>query len=409
MTAIAQEQAFDPADPLHVPDPHPLFHRMREQAPVYRQVAPNSGRVFWFLTRYADVQRALLDPGIGRQLDRLPEELAAPHRRWENDALAMVRRNVFNLDPPDHTRLRRLITPAFGARAVAELERSVGRVVGDLADGMAATAAAGGEPDVIEALALPLPILVVADLFGFPAEDRALFRRWSDEMVAGRNGLETRRSGMKFVAYITRKIAERRDRPGGDLLSQLAEAEAAGGITRYELISSVFQLLFAGDETTVNLIGIGVLELLRHPGQLARLRAHPELIGPAVEEVLRYNGPVGHSRPLFALDDVDFGDAVVPRGDIIVPVLLAAGRDPAVFPRPDLFDIARSPNRHLGFGHGIHFCLGAALARVQARAAIGTLVRRFPDMNLAADPATLEWTDDLFLRGPRRLPLRLLG
>ncbi|MGW4644913.1 cytochrome P450, partial [Sphaerisporangium sp. NPDC004334] len=382
------------------------------------------------------------DPGVGRQLDRLPAELAGLHRRWDNDALAMVRRNVFNLDPPDHTRLRRLMAPGFGARPVAALVRTVHRVVGELVDamagmdttnatngmdatkatdatdatdgmdgmdGMGASAAAGGEVDVVRALALPLPILVVADLLGFPAEDRALFRRWSDEMLAGRDGAETRRSGMKFVAHITERIRERRSREGDDLLSHLLRAEDGGQITRLELISSVFQLLFAGDETTVNLIGIGVLELLRHPEQLALLRARPELIDSAVEEVLRYNGPVGHSRPLYAMTDVDFGGTVIARGDIIVPVLLAANRDPAVFPRPDVFAIDRSPNRHLGFGHGIHFCLGAALARVQARAAIGTLVRRFPRMALAVDPGELEWTRELFLRGVRRLPLRLHG
>ncbi|GAB3894471.1 hypothetical protein GCM10027612_45810 [Microbispora bryophytorum subsp. camponoti] len=174
-----------------------------------------------------------------------------------------------------------------------------------------------------------------------------------------------------------------------------------------ELISSVFQLLLAGDETTVNLIGNGVLELLRHPRELERLRVRPELIGSMVEEALRYNGPVGHSRPLYALAGVEIGGSVIPRGDIVVPVLLAANRDPAVFPRPDVFDIGRSPNRHLGFGHGAHFCLGAALARMLAAAAIGALLRGFPEIALAVDPADLEWTPDLFLHGVRRLPLRL--
>ncbi|MDF5759112.1 cytochrome P450 [Spongiactinospora sp. TRM90649] len=407
MTASARERSFDPAAPEHVADPHPLFHRMREEAPVHRQVGRATGRAFWYLTRYPDVQRALLDPDVGRQLDRLPADLAAPHRRWEIDALAMVRRNVFHLDPPDHTRLRRLIAPAFGARTVASLERRVEHVVGGLLDCMAARAAAGAEVDVIEELALPLPILVMAELFGFPVEDRARFRAWSDEMLAGRNGVRTLRAGMRFVEYISEKIDERHARPeaGDDLLSRLVEEERDGGISREELVSSVFQLMFAGDETTVNLIGIGVLELLRHPDQLARLRERPRLIGPAVEETLRFNGPVGHARPLYALSDVRVGEAVIPRGEIVLPVLLAANRDPAVFPRPDVFDIGRDPNRHLGFGHGIHFCLGAALARVQARTAIGSLVNRFPEMSLAVDPADLEWTSDLFLRGVRRLPL----
>jgi cytochrome P450 len=401
--AATLDRPFDPTSPAHRPDPHPLFHRMRERAPVYRHVSPAGGRAFWYLTRYADVQRALRDPDIGRQLDRLPDELAALHRRWEFDPLAMVRRNVFNLDPPDHTRLRRLMAPAFGARTVAAIERRIRQVVDELVDGMAA---AEGAVDVIEALALPLPVLVVAELVGFPIDDRARLRWWSDEMLRSRNAVRVRRAGTEFIAYVDEKIDERRARPGEDLLSQLIQAEETGDrISHAELISSVFQLLLAGDETTVNLIGNAVLELLRHPAQLARLRARPELIDSAVEEAMRFNGPVGHSRLLYALADVEIGGSVIPCGDTVVPVLLAANRDPAVFSEPDVFDVGRSPNRHLGFGHGIHFCLGAALARLQARAAIGTLVRRFPDLALAVDPAELEWTPDLFLHGVRRLPV----
>ncbi|MEU4225878.1 cytochrome P450 [Nonomuraea sp. NPDC026600] len=402
MSATGLEQSFDPTGSEHRRDPHPLFHRMRERAPVYRHASPAAGHASWYLTRYADVQRALHDPDLGRQLDRLPDELAAFHRRWQNDPLAMVRRNMFNLDPPDHTRLRRLMAPAFGPRTVAALERRVHQVVGELADGMAA---AGDGVDLIEALALPLPILVVAELVGFPIDDRARLRGWSDDMLRSRDVALVRRAGIGFVAYVNEKLDERRAHPGADLLSRLVRSTE---ISHAELVSSVFQLLLAGDETTVNLIGNGVLELLRHPDQLERLRARPRLIDSAVEEVLRFNGPVGHSRPLYALTDLGIGESVIPRGDIVIPVLLAANRDPAVFHQPDVFDIGRTPNRHLGFGHGIHFCLGAALARLQARAAIGALVRRFPGLALAVDPAGLEWTPDLFLHGVRRLPL-LLG
>lgn len=168
-------------------------------------------------------------------------------------------------------------------------------------------------------------------------------------------------------------------------------------------------MLLGGDETTVNLVGNAVLELLRHPDQLARLRARPELTGSAVEEAARFNGPVGHSRPLYALADVAIGGTTIPRGDVVVPVLLAANRDPAVFPDPDVFDISRSPNPHLGFGHGIHFCLGAALARRQATEAIGALVRRFPRLALAVDPDELEWTQGLAVHGVRQLPVLLSG
>jgi cytochrome P450 len=407
MSTTAVANAFDPNGPGHRADPHPQLHRMREQAPVYRHVNPVSGRAFWYLTRYADVQRALHEPALVRQLDRLPPALAARHRRWEFDPLAMLRRTVFHLDPPDHTRLRRLMAPAFGPRRLTAIDRHLTGVVDGLLDAMAA---AGPTGDVIEALALPLPVVVVAELVGFPLDDLARLRRWSDDISRGGHPGRVRRAGREFAGYIAEKIDERRYRLGDDLLSELIRAGDRGdGLSPGELISAVFQLLLAGDETTVNLIGNAVLELLRHPGQLARLRERPELIGSAVEEVMRFNGPVGHSRPVYARTDLMIGGTVIPGGDTVVPVLLAANRDPAVFAEPDAFDIGRSPNRHLGFGHGIHFCLGAALARMQATAAVGALLRRFPDLELAVDPATLQWTPDFFLHGVRRLPVRWNG
>ncbi|GAB1642144.1 cytochrome P450 family protein [Krasilnikovia sp. MM14-A1259] len=402
MSAVAAPEVFDPNAAEHRSDPYPVLHRMREQAPVHRLVHAPSGRAYWYLTRYADVQRALHDPALGRQLDRLPEHLAALHRRWESDPLAMVRRNVFNLDPPDHTRLRRLIAPAFGARTVAAIEHRIEQVVDDLVTGLADD----GTVDVIERLALPLPVLVVAELVGFGIDDHARLRRWSDDMLRSRDPVQVRRAGTEFIGYVQEQLAFRWAHPGDDLLTRLLSARQAGELSHHELISSVFQLLLAGDETTVNLIGNAVLELLRHPDQLARLRARPELIDSAIEEVMRFNGPVGHARPLYALADVTIGGTVIPQGDTVIPVLLAANRDPAVFTDPDVFDIGRSPNRHLGFGHGIHFCLGAALARLQARAAVGTLLRRLPHLELAADPEQLPWTPELFLHGVRHLPVR---
>ncbi|MFJ9845582.1 cytochrome P450 [Kitasatospora sp. NPDC101155] len=399
---------LDPNAPEHRADPYPLLHRMRRLAPVHRRVDRVSGRASWYLTRYADVQRTLLDPDLGRQLTRLPAELAAAHRQWEFDPLAMVRRNVFNLDPPDHTRLRRLIAPAFGARTVAAVQRRVEQVVDGLLPATRVAARGTGDVvDVIAELALPLPVVVVAELVGFPIDDLAALRRWSDEMLRTRDPVRVRRAGFEFIAYVEERIDERRRRPGADLLSRLVAEQDGGGISRAELVSTVFQLLLAGDETTVNLIGNAVLELLRHPDQLARLRERPALLDSAIEEVIRFNGPVGHTRPVYALTDVEIGGVVVPRGDTVVPVLLAANRDPAVFAEPDAFDLTRSPNRHLGFGHGIHFCLGAALARLQARAAVGALVQRFPRLALAVDPAELDWTPELFLHGVRHLPVSL--
>lgn len=401
---------FDPTDPAFLSDPHPVFHRLREQAPVYRHVGAASGRVYWFLTRYQDVQRALHDGDLRRQLDHLPAALAARHLALDGDQLGMVRRNVFNLDPPDHTRLRRLLAPAFGARTVAVIKTRIQQVVVELVDGVAAAGGGGAAVDLVETVALPLPIRIMAELLGFPIDDRIRLRGWVDDMLRSREPQRMRRSGMEFIAYVHEKIDERRAKPGEDLFSQLIQATESGDrLDREELVSSVFQLLLAGDETTVNLIGNGVLALLRHPDQLRRLRAQPELLASAVEEMARFDGPVGHSRHLFATAEVDFDGTVVDRGDIVFPVLLAANRDPAVFPQPDLFDIGRNPNRHLGYGHGIHYCLGAELARLQVRAVVGTLLRRFPDLALAVDPTELEWTPDVFLRGVRRLPLLTHG
>jgi cytochrome P450 len=394
---------FNLAGPEHTADPHPLYHRMREQAPVYRLVNRRNGLTYWYLTRYADVQRALRDQELGRQLDRLPVELAAQHRQWDFDPLAMLRRNVFNLDPPDHTRLHRLIAPSFSARAVAVTSRCIREVVDELIDELAE---AGGEVDVLTALALPMAIRVIAELIGFPLDSIVQLRWWSHLLRSG-DPVRARTAGFEFIAYFDDVIYPRYAGPGENLLSRLIQAERAGQLSHIELAASVFQLLLAGDETTVNLIGNAVVELLRHPRELARLRAQPDLIGSAVEEVIRFNGPVGHSRFLYALADVEIGGTVIPRGDVVVPVLLAANRDPAVFPDPDAFDISRSPNRHLGFGHGGHFCLGAEVARLQARAAIGSLLRRFPGLALAVTPAELEWKSDLFLHGMRRVPVLL--
>lgn len=399
------EPWFEPFDPAHRPDPHPLYHRMRAQAPVYRSPGPVTGHDCWLLTRYADIQQIHRHPDVGRDFERLPEELAATHRDSRPGGMELLSRHVLGMDPPDHTRLRRLMAPAFGPRTVSALEPRIEQIIADLLAAMADA----DEADLIDAFAFPLPITVIAELLGIPAEERDMFRDWVDGIVRG-NDERVRQAATAFVTYLNEQIARRRAAPGEDLLSQLVQVEEQGDrLSHAELVASAFLLLIAGHETTVNLIGNGMLELLRHPAELARLRARPELIDSAVEEMLRFNGPVEQSPALFALDDVELDGVVIGQGEMIVPVLLAANRDPAVFPEPDRFDITRTPNRHLGFGYGIHFCLGAPLARLEGRIAIDTLLRRFPDLALAVDPAELAWMPGWTLRGLRRLPLRLAG
>jgi cytochrome P450 len=398
------ECEFNPLDPVHRPNPHPLYHRMRTIAPVYPGSEPDGSRRLWFLTRYQDIQRALLDPQLARDSERLPEELAAQHRGARNNVLAALGldKHVLNLDPPDHTRLRRLITPAFGARTVAALAPRITQVTTELLDAMADQ---GEKVDLIDALALPLPVVVIAELLGIPIEDRTRFRAWVEGML-NQTGRPDRQAAIGFVKYLDSWIERRRADPGEDLLSQLIRAEERGDrLSHAELLSTAFLLLVAGHETTVNLIGNGVLALLTHPGQLARLGAHPDLIEPAVEEMLRFNGPVESPMLRFTLADVDFGGCVVPRGEAVAPILLAGNRDPAVFPGPDIFDITREPNRHLTFGHGTHFCLGAPLSRLEGRIAIAALVRRFPHLALAVAPHELEWTRGFSVHGVLRLPV----
>jgi cytochrome P450 len=395
---------FDPLHPRHRPDPHPLYHRMRATAPVYCGREPETGRRSWFLTRYPDVQQALRDPRLARDLDRLPEELAAPHRQSRNDALAALGldRHVLNLDPPDHTRLRRLIAPALGAGAIAALAPRIRQVTAELLDDLAAQ---GGKVDLIDALALPLPVVIVAELLGIPIDDRVQFRTWVEEMT-NESGRPSRQAAIEFVGYLDEWIARRRATPDDDLISHLIQAnEQADRLTHKELLSTAFLLLAAGHETSVKLIGNGALALLRHPAELARLRARPDLIHSAVDEILRFDGPVESPMLRFTLTDVEFGGVEVPRGEAVAPIVMAANRDPEVFPQPDVFDIARDPNRHLTFGHGVHFCLGAPLARLEGRIALDALVRRFPDLALAVPPTELEWTRGFSVHGVRRLPV----
>lgn len=398
---------FDPLNPTHRPDPHTLYRRMRAEAPVYRGSDPRTGQPLWFLTSYAAVRQALRHPDLRRDLDRLPADLAAPHRAARNDTLAGqgLDRHLLNQDPPDHTRLRQLVTPAFAARATAAMAPRVRAITDRLLDGLAH---ATGPVDLIEALAAPLPVTVIAELLGVPVADQHQFRGWVDDLLRGGDRRRRQRSGADLTGYLNQQIADRRRLPGTDLLSQLVSAQqGADRLSHTELLSTAFLLLVAGHETTVNLIGNGVVDLLRHPGELARLRQRPELLGSAVEEMIRFNGPVEASTLRYAAAEVEICGTVIPRGEAVLPVLLAANRDPAAFAEPDRFDLARVPNRHLGFGHGVHFCLGATLARLEGRVAIEALIRRFPSLSLATAEARLEWVDAFPLRGLRRLPVRL--
>jgi len=317
-----------------------------------------------------------------------------------------INRHLLTVDPPDHTRLRTLVHKAFTPKMVREFEGRVQAIADSLIDAMLQKS----QVDLIADYATPLPLTVIAELLGVPSSDHADFRRWSQTILteAAREGGDmeaTATAALEFIMYFHALFDERRQNPREDLISGLVQVEENGEmLDPQELISMVFLLLAAGHETTVNLIGNGTLALMTHPEQRALLTEQPDLIASAVEEMLRFNGPIGVTSGRWALEEITLHGVTIPKGSLVLASLLAANRDPAVFENPDVFDITRDPNRHVAFGNGIHYCLGAPLARMEGALAINTLLRRVPNLALAADVDSLQWTETLLLHGLKSIP-----
>ncbi len=394
---------LDPFAPGFAADPYPQYAALRAADPVHRSALGP-----WLCTRYEDCVRLLRTPGLSVEdhhagIDRRATRYAPDDPRRERGTRA-----ILNLDPPDHTRLRRLVARAFTPRRVEALEPRIA----DLVDRALDAAAATGGFDVIADLAFPLPFTVISEMLGVPDHDGRYLRDVSHTLVRALEPLTTpddddalRAASDAMHAAVEAMIAEKRAAPGDDLLSALIAVRDGGdGLTPAELHDQVTLLYIAGHETTVNLIGNGVWALLRHPDQLARLRDEPGLVPNAVEELLRYDAPVQFSRRI-TRTDVQVGDTTVPAGSFVFTVLGAANRDPAHFgPDADRLDLGRPlAPQHLAFGGGIHHCLGAVLARAEARAAIGALARRFPRLAAATD--TPDWNGRLVLRGLESLPV----
>lgn len=401
---MAEGDRFDLWDPAHRADPHTLYHQMRVEAPVFAGIGPVTGRRFWFLTRYADCAAALKAPHdvLGKEFDKHLDADQIAAQPAAEGAFAILNRNLLSVDPPDHTRLRRLVQRSFTNRAVDALEDEIDRIAVDLLDAI-------DEPefDLIDRFAAPLPVTVIAEMLGIPEADRDRFRRWSNLVLRAETEEAGMAAGMEFLAYLNDLIEARRNDPTADLTSALVHAEEEGdSLSHIEMLAMIFLLLVAGHETTVNLIGNGTLALADHPEERARLLEDPDLIPSAVEEMLRFNGPVESTTIRWAFEDVEIGGVTIPRGDAVVPLLLAANRDPAEFPDPDRFDVTRDPNRHIAFGQGIHFCLGAPLARREGAIAFRRLLERHPRLELTIDRTDLQWTQDFFLRGVASLPVR---
>ncbi|MFI1969752.1 cytochrome P450 [Streptomyces cinnamoneus] len=402
-----------PAPPLFTwefaSDPYPAYAWLREHAPVHRTALP-SGVEAWLVTRYADARQALADQRLSKNPVHHSEgahgkgKVGIPGERSAN-----LMTHLLNIDPPDHTRLRRLVSKAFTPRRVAEFAPRVQELTDRLIDGFVAR----GEADLIHEFAFPLPIYAICDLLGVPAEDQDDFRDWAGMMIRHGGGPRggVARSVKRMRTYLAELIHRKREDLGEDLISGLIRASDHGEhLTENEAAAMAFILLFAGFETTVNLIGNGTYALLRHPEQRERLqRALAEgdesLLATGVEELLRYDGPVELATWRFAVQDLVIGGQRIAEGDPVLVVLAAADRDPERFADPDTLDLARRDNQHLGYGHGIHYCLGAPLARLEGQTALATLLRRLPGMRLAAEPEDLRWRGGLIMRGLRTLPV----
>lgn len=390
-------------------DPYPAYAWLREHSPVHRTTLP-SGVEAWLVTRYADARQALADARLSKNPVHHSERAHAKGKVGiPGERSADLMTHLLNIDPPDHTRLRRLVSKAFTPRRVAEFAPRVQELTDRLIDGFAAK----GEADLIHEFAFPLPIYAICDLLGVPAEDQDDFRDWAGMMIRHGGGPRggVARSVKKMRAYLLELIHRKRSDLGDDLISGLIRASDHGEhLTENEAAAMAFILLFAGFETTVNLIGNGTYTLLRNPEQRHRLQesiagGEREPLATAVEELLRYDGPVELATWRFATEPLTVGGQSIGTGDPVLVVLAAADRDPARFADPDVLDLSRRDNQHLGYGHGIHYCLGAPLARLEAQSALATLLTRLPDLRLAADPADLRWRGGLIMRGLRTLPV----
>ncbi len=397
---MAQIESPDLASPRFKANPYPFYARLRAEAPVYR-----TRLAFWLpawlVTRYDDVLTVLKD-------ERFANDFSSKIR-WMPRFSQPLYRILLTLDPPDHTRLRGLVSKAFTPRMVERLRERIQSVCDELLD----SAAANGQMELVHGFALPLPLTIIADLLGIPPQDRRGFNSWSKRVAAMSSGavLDVLRALpylWLFFRYFRKLVALRRAEPQDDLVTALVQAEEAGDkLSEDELIAMIGLLLLAGYETTVNLIASGALALVQHPRQRELLQNDPALVGSAIEELLRYTSPLEFASPRIAREDVTVGSVTIPRGAFVLAVLGSANHDESEFSDPETLDITRAPNRHLAFGMGAHFCLGAPLARLEGEIALTTLLRRFPDLGLAEAPESLRWRRGLAIRGLEQLPIVL--
>lgn len=404
----ATEQTFDLFSPEALRNPHPVLAQMRKDAPVYKLDHKEMNHYPWLLTRYDDCINLTKDDRFTKNFLRRPSSVPINPNDMQRQAASTINRHMLTVDPPDHTRLRSLVHKAFTPRMMREL----GGRIQEIADGLIDNMQGKSQIDLMADFTIPLPITVIAEMLGIPASDQAKFREWTQIIVVeGSRGTAGERAGvaaLEFIMYFHQLFEERRVHLGDDLISGLLQVEEAGDkLSSEEMISMVFLLLVAGHETTVNLLANGTLDLLTHPDQLQMLRDNPALIDNAVEEILRYNGPLGSTTMRWALEDVEIHGQIIPAGDMVLASLLGADRDPDVFENPNVFDITRNPNPHIAFGNGIHYCLGAPLARIEAVISFDTILKRLPNLSLAVKPEELVWNESILLHSMKALPVSI--
>ncbi|WP_426453279.1 cytochrome P450 family protein [Paenibacillus sp. S-38] len=401
---MSLDTGLDMSSPEFKNRAYALYDRWRVEEPVYSMGAPG-GMQAWLITRYDDAVEAL------KNEERFTKNSRTVRGEGEASLLpdkvfTLLSNNLLGADPPDHTRLRSIVSKAF-TPGVAEnlrgqIEEITGRLIGELRQ--------KGGGDLIDEFAFPLPIYVICQMLGIPPEDHALFRKWSDDFIAAATDIEkvkaVQPSLEAFASYIDGLIEERRAKPKDDLITELIRVQENGDrLTREELASTIFLLIVAGHETTVNLIGNGTFALLEHPDQLALWRGNRELDSSAVEELLRFYGPVEITTNRWVREPFEWHGKQLQRGDLLFVSLASANRDPSQFEEPARLDLTRKKNRHLAFGSGIHFCLGAPLARLEGSIAISTLIRELPNLGFAVPREEINWRHGRLMRGLQSLPV----
>ena len=387
-------------------DPYPEYARLRDSDGI-RRIRIRPGLEPWLVSRYADVRAVLGDDRLGTDPAGTTEEVrAAIAVGRAEERVALLGRHLLSVDPPDHTRMRRLMSRALTARRMGELEAPVQALTERLLDGLAD----GGEADLLADFTLPLAVGVICRIIGIPEQDHPAFVAWGRALVRAEleDNAEFETVSDEMADYLVPFILKRRHSPADDLVSVLATARDEERLDDHELISLVYQLFFAGHESSAYFMANAVLTLLRHPEELAALRADPDLVGDAVEELLRFEGSVKVPTWRFAKEDLVVAGTAIAAGEPVLALLASAGRDPARFTDPDSFRIDRADASHLAFSHGIHHCMGAAVGRMESRVALRALLRRFPQLRLAVPADSLRWRVNLMMRGVCELPV-LLG